>query len=62
MFLAVYITKPCQTVLQIFGCNTIKAVHPFLQAAVVAVYVLDMVHTFDTLFFVGLESVMSQAL
>ena len=47
---------------QIFGCNTIEAVHPFLQAAVIAVYVLDMVHAFDTLLSIGLESVMSQAL
>jgi hypothetical protein len=49
-------------ILQIFGCNTIEAVYPFLQAAVIAVYVLDMVNAFDTLFSVGLESVMSQAL
>ena len=47
--------------LQIFGCNTIEAVHPFLQAAVIAFFVLDVVYAFDTLFSVGLESVMSQA-
>lgn len=48
--------------LQIFSCNTIEAVHPLPQAAVIVVYVLDMVHAFDTLFSVGLESVMSQVL
>lgn len=46
--------------LRIFGCNTIEAVHPFLQAAVVAVYVLDVVYAFHTLFTIGFESVMSQ--
>lgn len=48
--------------LQIFGCNSIRVVHPFLQAAVVAVYVLNMVHAIYKLFSVGLELVMSQAL
>jgi hypothetical protein len=44
--------------LQIFGCNTIKAIHPFFQTAMVAVDVLDVVHAFHTLFPVGLEAVM----
>ena len=44
---------------QILGCNTIKAVNPFFQSAMITVHVLNMIHTFHTLFPVGLKAVMN---